>query len=83
MPVEGDMSVDYITSRLRVKRSIIMDDGRTRECSYSIRLYTLHELGKLLHQVGFRVVEASGHPTTPGVYLGPNSPRVIILAQRP
>lgn len=78
-----DMSVDYITSRLRVKRSIIMDDGRTRECFYSIRLYTLHELGKLLHQVGFRVVEASGHPTTPGVYLGPNSPRVIILAQRP
>ncbi|HEY6726138.1 MAG TPA: class I SAM-dependent methyltransferase, partial [Polyangiaceae bacterium] len=78
-----DMSVDYITSRLRVKRSIIMDDGRTRECFYSIRLYTLHELGKLLHAVGFRVVEASGHPTTPGVYLGPNSPRVIILAQRP
>ncbi len=78
-----DMSVDYITSRLRVKRSIIMDDGRTRECFYSIRLYTLHELGKLLHEVGFRVIEASGHPTTPGVYLGPNSPRVIILAQRP
>jgi len=78
-----DMSVDYITSRLRVKRSIIMDDGRTRECAYSIRLYTLHELGKLLHEVGFRVIEASGHPTTPGVYLGPNSPRVIILAQRP
>lgn len=78
-----DMSVDFITSRLRVKRSIILDDGRTRECHYSIRLYTLHELGKLLHQVGFRVIEASGHPTTPGVYLGPNSPRVIILAQRP
>jgi SAM-dependent methyltransferase len=78
-----DMSVDYITSRLRVKRSVIMDDGRTKECYYSIRLYTLHELGKLLHEVGFRVIEASGHPTMPGVYLGPNSPRVIILAQRP
>ncbi len=78
-----DMSVDYITSRLRVKRSIIMDDGRTRECHYSMRIYTLHELGKLLHGVGFRVIEASGHPTTPGVFLGPNSPRVIILAQRP
>ncbi len=26
-----DMSVDFITSRLRVKRSVILDDGRTRE----------------------------------------------------
>ena len=65
-----DMSVDFITSRLRVKRSVIFDDGRTRECTYSIRLYSLHELGKLLHDVGFRVTEASGHPSTPGVFFG-------------
>lgn len=78
-----DMSVDYITSRLRVKRSLILDDGRKCECHYSIRLYSLHELGKLLHDVGFRVTQASGHPATPGVFLGPHSPRIIILAQRP
>ncbi|HEY4106396.1 MAG TPA: methyltransferase domain-containing protein [Polyangiaceae bacterium] len=78
-----DMSVDYIASRLRVKRSIILDDGRTKESMFSVRLYSLHELGKLLHEVGFRVTEASGHPTTPGVFFGPNSPRIIILAQRP
>jgi SAM-dependent methyltransferase len=78
-----DMTVDFITSRLRVKRSIIMDDGRTRECAYSVRLYGLHELGKLLHDVGFRVTEASGHPAMPGVFFGPHSPRIIILAQRP
>jgi len=78
-----EMSVDFITSRLRVKRSLILDDGRTRECQYSIRLYSLHELGKLLHDVGFRVAEASGHPTTPGVFLGQYSPRIIIVAQRP
>jgi hypothetical protein len=78
-----DMSVDYISSRLRVKRSIILDDGRTKESMFSLRLYSLHELGKLLHEVGFRVTEASGHPTTPGVFFGPNSPRIIILAQRP
>lgn len=78
-----DMSVDYISSRLRVKRSIILDDGRTKEQMFSLRLYSLHELGKLLHEVGFRVTEASGHPTTPGVFFGPNSPRIIILAQRP
>lgn len=78
-----DMSVDFITSRLRVKRSVILDDGRTRECVYSVRLYSLHELGKLLHEVGFRVTEASGHPTTPGVFFGEQSPRMIVLAQKP
>lgn len=78
-----DMSVDFITSRLRVKRSIILDDGRTRECVYSIRLYSMHELGKLLHDVGFRVSEASGHPATPGVFFGEHSPRIIMLAQKP
>jgi SAM-dependent methyltransferase len=78
-----DMNVDFITSRLRVKRSVIFDDGRARECTYSIRLYSLHELGKLLHDVGFRVAEASGHPSTPGVFFGELSPRLIVLAQKP
>jgi SAM-dependent methyltransferase len=78
-----DMSVDFITGRLRVKRSVILDDGRSRECSYSIRIYSLHELGKLLHDVGFRVAEASGHPSTPGVFFGQHSPRLIVLSQRP
>ncbi|HTQ03911.1 MAG TPA: methyltransferase domain-containing protein [Polyangiaceae bacterium] len=78
-----DMSVDFITSRLRVKRSVIFDDGRARECVYSIRLYSLHELGKLLHDVGFRVTEASGHTSTPGVFFGEQSPRLIVLAQKP
>ncbi len=78
-----DMSVDFITSRLRVKRTMILDDGRTRESNYSVRLYALHELGKLLHDVGFRVTEASGHLATPGVFFGTNSPRIIVLAQKP
>ncbi len=78
-----DMNLDFITSRLRVKRSVIFDDGRTRECTYSIRLYSLHELGKLLHDVGFRVTEASGHPSMPGVFFGELSPRLLVLAQKP
>jgi SAM-dependent methyltransferase len=78
-----DMSLDFITSRLRVKRSVIFDDGRSRECVYSVRLYSLHELGKILHDVGFRVTEASGHTATPGVFFGEISPRLLVLAQRP
>ncbi len=78
-----DMSLDFITSRLRVKRSVIFDDGRSRECTYSVRLYSLHELGKILHDAGFRVTEASGHCATPGVFFGEISPRLLVLAQRP
>jgi SAM-dependent methyltransferase len=78
-----DMSLDFITSRLRVKRSVILDDGRTRECTYSIRVYSLHELGKQLHDVGFRITEATGHPSVPGVFFGEHSPRIIVVAQKP
>jgi SAM-dependent methyltransferase len=78
-----DMSVDFITSRLRVKRTMMLDDGRTREATFSIRVYSLHELGKLLHEIGFRVTEASGHTAYPGVFFGATSPRVVILAQKP
>jgi SAM-dependent methyltransferase len=77
-----EMNVDYITSRMKVKRTMMMDDGRTREIEYSIRLYSLHELGKLLHDHGFRVVEVSGRTATPGVFFGAVSPRTLILAEK-
>lgn len=78
-----EMRVDFITSRLKVKRTVMLDDGRTLECNYSLRLYGLHELGKLLHNAGFRVSEVTGHTATPGVFFGGESPRIIILAERP
>ena len=43
----------------------------------------MHELGKLLHSVGFRITEASGHASIPGVFFGQCSPRVLLLAQKP
>ena len=78
-----DMSIDFITSRLRVKRQVMLDDGRQKEIYFSVRVYSLHELGKLLHDVGFRVTQASGHLAHPGVFFGAQSPRIIILAQKP
>lgn len=71
-----------ITSRLHVKRTMMMEDGRQREIEYSIRLYALHELGKVLHDNGFRVAEASGDTSTPGKYFGSESPRILILAEK-
>jgi SAM-dependent methyltransferase len=77
-----EMFVDFFTSRLRVKRTVMFEDGRTREVDYGIRLYALHELGKMLHECGFKVLEVTGHPAHPGVFFGSESPRVIILAER-
>lgn len=77
-----EMSIDWITSRMRVKRTMMLDDGRTREIEYSLRLYALHELGRLLHEHGFRVAEVSGSTATPGVFFGGDSPRTMILAEK-
>ncbi len=77
-----EMQVDFITSRMRIKRTMIMDDGRSREIEYSIRIYSLHELGRVLHEQGFRVAEVSGRLATPGVYFGNESPRTLILAEK-
>lgn len=77
-----EMQLDSFTSRLKVKRTVMLDDGRSREIDYAMRLYPLHELGKLLHDAGFKVLEVSGQLATPGVYFGADSPRCIVLAER-
>jgi SAM-dependent methyltransferase len=77
-----EMTIDWITSRMKVKRTMMMDDGRSREIEYSIRVYALHELGKLLHEHGFRVSQVSGRTAMPGVFFGSQSPRTIILAEK-
>jgi SAM-dependent methyltransferase len=77
-----EMSVDFITSRMKVKRTMMLDDGRSREIEYSMRVYSLHELGRILHEHGFKVREVSGRLATPGVFFGNESPRAIILAEK-
>ncbi len=77
-----DMCVDFLTSRLKVKRTAMFEDGHSREVEYSIRLYSLDTLGKMLHEVGFRVVEATGLIAHPGIFFGTESPRLIVLAER-
>lgn len=80
--VMEEMNCNYINSRLTVKRQVMLDDGRQNETLYTIRLYSLHELGQILHQRGFRVVEVSGRHATPGVFFGADSPQLIIVAER-
>lgn len=76
-----ETTFNFITSRLNVKRTVIFEDGRQRETEYSIRLYSLHELGQVLHAAGFRILEVSGNARTPSAF-GPSSRELIILAQK-
>lgn len=77
-----DAQFNAITSRLRVKRTIMVEDGTSREVEYTVRLYSLHEIGRILHEAGFKVVEVSGHPATSGAFFDAESPRLITLAVR-
>ena len=77
-----DMCVDFLTSRLKVKRTAMFEDGHSRELEYSIRIYSVDALGKLLQMAGFKVVEVTGLIAHPGVFFGSESPRLIVLAER-
>lgn len=86
---EGDECVcmeesdfNYFNSRLTVKRTIMREDGRQSHSEYSLRLYSLHELGQMMQQVGFRVIEVSGQEALRGAFFGAHSPRVVMLAER-
>jgi SAM-dependent methyltransferase len=78
-----DTDFNFITSRVTVKRSWATSAGDQETIEYSIRLYSLHEMGKLFHTAGFRVIEISGRFATPGVFFGGDSPSLVLLAEKP
>ncbi len=73
---------NYFNSRLTVKRTMMQEDGQQSDAEYSIRLYSLHELGQLMQQMGFRVMEVSGQEATRGTFFGTHSLRIVMLAER-
>jgi SAM-dependent methyltransferase len=77
-----ESSFNFITSRLKVKRTLLLEGGRQVDHEYSVRVYCLHELGKILHNAGFRVIEVSGHIHTPGAFFGADSTDLVILAEK-
>jgi SAM-dependent methyltransferase len=77
-----EVDFNYFSSRLQVQRSIIFEDGRQVEQEISIRAYSLHELGKILHHAGFRVTEVSGGLALRGKFFGADSRQLIVLAEK-
>jgi SAM-dependent methyltransferase len=77
-----EVDFNYFSSRLQVQRSIIFEDGRQLEQEISIRAYSLHEIGKVLHHAGFRVIEVSGGLGLRGNFFGALSRQLIVLAEK-
>jgi len=73
---------NHFTSRLSVKRTMMREDGTQSSSEYTLRLYSLHELGQLIQQMGFRVIEVSGQEAVRGAFFGSCAPRIMILAER-
>ena len=77
-----ETQMNFRTARLEVRRNVILDGDRQRDARYSVRLYALHELGRLLQQCGLMVVEVSGEIATRGAFFGAASARLIVTAER-
>jgi SAM-dependent methyltransferase len=77
-----EVDFNYFTSRIHSNRSIVFDDGRQLEQEISIRAYSLHELGKMLHSAGLRVTEVSGSTAMRGRFFGNQSRGLIVVAEK-
>ncbi|HEY5921857.1 MAG TPA: class I SAM-dependent methyltransferase, partial [Kofleriaceae bacterium] len=77
-----EVELNYFSSRIQVNRSVVFDDGRQLEQEISVRAYSLHEVGKLMHAAGFRVLEVSGGYQMRGRFFGNQSRHIIVLAER-
>jgi SAM-dependent methyltransferase len=77
-----EVDFNFHTSRIVTRRSVVFEDGRQLEQEISVRAYSLHELGRLLRQAGFRVLDISGSMATRGRFLGGNSRNLLVLAEK-
>jgi SAM-dependent methyltransferase len=77
-----EVDFNFHTSRILTHRSIVFEDGRQIEQEISVRAYSLHEIGRLLRQAGFRVIDVSGSLATRGHFFGGTSRNLLVLAEK-
>ena len=77
-----EVDFNFHTSRINTHRSIVFEDGRQLEQELSVRAYSLHEIGRLLRQAGFRVIDVSGGLATRGDFFGSASRNLLIVAEK-
>jgi SAM-dependent methyltransferase len=77
-----EVDFNYFNSRILSQRQIVFEDGHQLEQEISIRAYSLHEVGKLLHGAGFRVLQVSGGMAARGRFFGKDSRQIIVVAEK-
>jgi len=77
-----EVDFNYFASRLSVQRTVVFEDGRQLDQEISIRAYSLHEIGKLLHHCGFKVIEVSGQIAMRGHFFGADSRSLLVIAEK-
>lgn len=77
-----EVDFNYFASRVHVNRSVVFDDGRQVEQEFSLRAYALHEIGRVLHGAGFRVLEVSGGYQVRGRFFGNQSRHLVVVAEK-
>ncbi|HEY6507734.1 MAG TPA: methyltransferase domain-containing protein, partial [Vicinamibacterales bacterium] len=77
-----EVDFNFHTSRIMTRRSVVFEDGRQLEQEMSVRAYSLHEVGRLLRQAGFRVIDISGSLSTRGQFFGSSSRNLLILSEK-
>ncbi|HEY6476606.1 MAG TPA: class I SAM-dependent methyltransferase [Polyangia bacterium] len=77
-----EVDFNFHTSRINTHRSIVFEDGRQLEQELSVRAYSLHEIGRLLRQAGFRVIDVSGGLAMRGDFFGSASRNLLIVAEK-
>jgi SAM-dependent methyltransferase len=77
-----EVDFNFHTSRIVTRRSVVFEDGRQLEQEISVRAYSLHEIGRLLRQAGFRVLDISGSMATRGRFFGGTSRNLMVLSEK-
>ena len=77
-----EVDFNFHTSRIVTRRSVVFEDGRQLEQEISVRAYSLHEVGRLLRQAGFRVLDISGSMATRGRFFGGSSRGLLVLSEK-
>lgn len=72
---------DYVRSQIRTHHTIIRDDGTRREYTSTVRVYSLHEMLRLLEAAGFTVLEVCDGKTR-GVFDGLDSHRMAVVGEK-
>ncbi len=77
-----EADIPSLDARLRVRRTLVLRNGSELQREANLRLYSANEVLDLVRSVGLVPIQISGQVATPGIFLGPSSPRIIVTCQK-